>query len=263
MLAFETELARASLSNEERRDPRAVYHKMELARFEQSMPAFAVGEYLHDAGLTDIKVLNVVAPAYFEQLNKLLASTDLQTLKTFIRWNMLRRAPGLAMPRAVDDEQFHFYGQILSGQPEQQVRWKRCVEEVDQQMGEALGQVYVAQHFSAADTQRTLLLAADIEAAMGRDIDQLPWMSEATKAQAKEKLHAIANKIGYPDTWRDYSSLKIVRGDAFDNTVEAARFEEHRQLAKIGKPVDRGEWMMSPPTVNACRHSATAVLRRA
>ncbi len=251
VLAFETELAKASLSNEERRDPRAVYHKVELAKFEQSLPAFSVGSYLKDAGLTDIQSLNVVSPAYFEQLNKLLASTDLPTLKTFIRWNMLRHAPVLAMPSAIDDESFHFYGQILSGQPEQQVRWKRCVQQVDQEMGEALGQVYVAQHFSAADKQRTQLLAADIEASMGRDIDQLPWMSDATKVQAKEKLHTISNKIGYPDTWRDYSSLKIVRGDAFDNAVEAGRFEEHRELAKIGKPVDRGEWMMSPPTVNA------------
>ncbi len=251
VLAFETELAKASLSNEERRDPRAVYHKVELAKFEQGMTSFGVASYLKDAGLTDLQSLNVVSPAYFEQLNKLLASTDLQTLKTFIRWNMLRHAPVLAMPTPMDDEAFHFYGQVLSGQPEQQARWKRCVQEVDQQMGEALGQVYVAQHFSPEDKQRTQLLASDIEAAMGRDIDQLPWMSDATKVQAKEKLHTIANKIGYPDTWRDYSSLKIVRGDAFDNALEAGRFEEHRELAKIGKPVDRGEWMMSPPTVNA------------
>jgi endothelin-converting enzyme/putative endopeptidase len=152
---------------------------------------------------------------------------------------------------ALDQESFHFYGQILSGQPEQQPRWKRCVEEVDQQLGEALGQVYVEQYFSAQDKQRTRLLAADVEAAMDRDIDQLPWMSDATKAQAKLKLKAVTNKIGYPDTWRDYSSLTIVRGDAFGNALRAAQFETHRDLAKIGKPVDHGEWYMSPPTVDA------------
>lgn len=251
VLAFETELAKASLSEEDRRDPHSIYHKTDLTQFEASMTAFDVAAFLRDSGVTNVQFLNVATPTYFAKLNGLLTSTDLGTLKTYIRWTMLRRAPSLALPDAFDDENFHFYGQILSGQPQQQVRWKRCVEQVDQQLGEALGQVYVAQRFSSEDKQRTLLLAQDVEAAMGRDIDQLPWMSEATKVQAKQKLHGVANKIGYPDTWRDYSSLKIVRGDALGNAVRAAEFEQQRELTKIGKPVNRGEWMMSPPTVNA------------
>ena len=251
VLDFETELAKASMSTEERRDPRSVYHKMELAKLAASMPAFDVSAFLNDAGVSNVQTLNVVTPAYFAKLNELLVATDLGVLKTYIRWTMLHRAPSLAVPDALDAEDFHFYGQILSGQPQQQARWKRCVQEVDRQLGEALGQVYVAQRFSSDDKQRTLLLAADVEAAMGRDIDQLPWMSDATKAQAKEKLHGIKNKIGYPDAWRDYSSLKIIRGDALGNSIRSAEFERQRELGKIGKPVDRGEWMMSPPTVNA------------
>jgi putative endopeptidase len=251
VLAFETALAKASLSNEERRDPHSILHKTELAKFEQAMPAFDVGVFLQDVGVTPAHPLNIATPAYFTQLNQLIASTELSTLKTYIRWSMLRHAPGLAVPDALDQEDFRFYGQILSGQPEQPPRWKRCAQEVDHQLGEALGQVYVAQHFSPADKQRALLLATDVEAAMGRDIDQLPWMSDATKVQARQKLHAITNKIGYPDTWRDYSSLSIARGDAFGNALRVAEFNQHRDLAKIGKPVDRGEWFMTPPTVDA------------
>jgi endothelin-converting enzyme/putative endopeptidase len=251
VLDFETELAKASLSNEERRDPVALYHKTQLTAFSQTLSNFDLKTFLRDTGVGEVASMNVETPAYFARLNQLLASTDLATLKTFIRWNMLRDAPGLVMPAAFDQESFHFYGQILSGQPEQQPRWKRCVQQVDRQLGEALGEVYVAQYFSAQDKQRTQLLAADVEAAMGRDIDQLPWMSDVTKAQAKLKLKAVTNKIGYPDAWRDYSSLTIARDDAFGNAVRAAQFEQHRELAKIGKPVDHGEWFMSPPTVNA------------
>jgi len=251
VLNFETELAKASMSNEERRDPHSIYHKTQFAAFEQILPAFNVSSFLHELGVAPVLSLNDATPAYFARLNQLIASTDLGTLKTFIRWNMLRSAPVLALPAAIDDETFHFYGQVLSGQPEQPVRWKRCVQQVDQDLGEALGQVYVAQYFSAEDKQRTLQLAQDVEAAMDRDIDQLSWMSDATKREAKIKLHAVTNKIGYPDTWLDYSSLTITRGDALGNAVRAAQFEVHRDLAKIGKPVDRGEWFMTPPTVNA------------
>ncbi len=251
VLAFETELAKASLSNEERRDPKAIYHRTELAVFEKETPAFSIATFLKESDAPAISSLNVATPAYFKRMNDLLASTDLATLKTYLRWRLIHNAPVLAMPESIDNEAFQFYGAILSGQPEQQARWKRCVGEVDRDMGEALGQVYVAQRFSPADKQRTLVLAQDVEAAMGRDIDQLSWMSAATKIEAKQKLHTVANKIGYPDKWRDYSSLTIVRGDALNNAWHARQFEEHREIQKIGKPIDRGEWGMSPPTVNA------------
>ena len=171
--------------------------------------------------------------------------------KAYLRWAVIQRLPPTALPQAFDQESFAFYGKILEGQPEQKPRWKRCVAMTDDALGEALGQVYVEQRFSPEDKQRTLQMTRGVEAAMGQDIEQLSWMSAATKASAEDKLHAVANKIGYPDKWRDYSTLTITRGDALGNALRAANFEQNREIAKIGKPVDRGEWGMSLPTVNA------------
>jgi putative endopeptidase len=251
VLKIETELAKHSLSNVERRDPQILYHKMTLAKFEGATPNFAFARYLRALDTPQVDALNVTVPAFFTGLNEVLAATDLDSLKTYLRWAAIRQTPGTALPEALDAESFNFYGKILEGQPEQQPRWKRCVRSTDRALGEALGQVYVAQRFSPQDKQRTLELTHDIESAMGRDIDQLEWMSPETKTRAKEKLHAVANKIGYPDKWRDYSSLSVVRGDALGNAERAAAFEEHREINKIGKPIDRGEWGMTPPTVNA------------
>jgi len=251
VLKIETELAKHSLSNVERRDPQVLYHKMTLASFESSAPNFAFAKYLRALDTPAVESLNVAEPKFFTGLNEVLASTDLDSLKTYLRWAAIRQTPGTALPQALDEESFSFYGKTLEGQPEQQPRWKRCVRSTDRALGEALGQVYVAQRFSPQDKQRTLALTHDIEAAMGQDIDQLDWMSPATKIRAKEKLHSVANKIGYPDKWRDYSSLEVVRGDALGNARRASAFEVHREINKIGKPVDRGEWGMTPPTVNA------------
>ena len=251
VLTFETELAKASMDEEQRRDPKNMYHRTALNTFEQQISAFSFAAFLKGSDAPPITSLNVVSPAFFDRLNQLIASTDLATLKTYLRWVLLHDTPVLAMPGAIDHEVFHFYGATLSGQPEQQARWKRCVNDIDHNMGEALGQVYVAKRFTPEDKQRTLLLAQDVEAAMGRDIDQLSWMSAETKIKAKEKLHTIANKIGYPDKWRDYSSLTIVRGDALGNAWHERQFAEHHDITKIGQPLDRGEWHMSPPTVDA------------
>ncbi|WP_158751115.1 M13 family metallopeptidase [Acidobacterium sp. S8] len=251
VLKIETELASHSLSNVDRRDPKALYHKMTLASFDSSAPGFAFTTYLRARNAPDVSSLNVVVPGFFTGLNQVLASTDIDDLKTYLRWAAIRETPSTTLPQALDVESFNFYGKILEGQPEQQPRWKRCARATDRALGEALGQVYVEQRFSPKDKQRTLELTHDIEAAMGSDIDQLAWMSPETKTRAKEKLHDVANKIGYPDKWRDYSTLTVERGDAFGNAQRAATFEEKRQINKIGKPVDRGEWGMTPPTVNA------------
>ncbi|HVW79091.1 MAG TPA: M13 family metallopeptidase [Alloacidobacterium sp.] len=251
VLKIESQLAHVSLSNVERRDPKALYHKMTLAGFEQSTPQFAFDRYLRTLDTPPVSSLNVTVPAFFTGLNQILTSTDIAALKTYMRWAAIRQTPGTALPQSLDEESFNFYGKILEGQPEQQPRWKRCARSTDRALGEALGQVYIAQRFSPQDKQRTTELTHDVEAAMDRDIDHLDWMSTETKARAKQKLHAVANKIGYPDKWRDYSSLQIVRGDALGNAHRAAAFEEHRQINKIGKPIDRGEWGMTPPTVNA------------
>jgi endothelin-converting enzyme/putative endopeptidase len=251
VLNLETALASYSLSNVERRDPASLYHMMNLAKFDSSTPSFSFVRFLHDVEALPVDSLNVAEPAYFAGLNQLLASTSLDEWKTYLRWALIHHLPGTALPQALDKESFDFYGKVLDGQPEEKTRWKRCVSATDEALGEALGQVYVEQRFSPKDKQRTLELTRDVEAAMGRDIEQLDWMSAATKARAEEKLHAVANKIGYPDKWRDYSTLMVTRGDAFGNNLRAAAFEEKRDIAKIGKPVDRGEWDMSPPTVNA------------
>ena len=195
--------------------------------------------------------MNVANPEFFKGLNALLAATDLETIKTYLRWQLLNSTPSYVLPQAFDHEDFDFYGRKLRGQPEQRARWKRCVQATDTGLGEALSQVYVAQEFSAANQQATTQMVKDIEAAMDEDIDTLDWMSPTTKVRAKEKLRAVADKIGYPDHWRDYSSLTIERDDAFGNAVRATEFESRRQLAKIGKPVDRGEWLITPATVDA------------
>ena len=250
-LKIETELAKHSLTNVERRDPQALYHKMTLAKFESTAPDFAFTRYLHALNAPSVDSMNVAVPGFFTGLNQVLATTDLNSLKAYLRWAVIRQTPGTALPQALDEESFNFYSKILEGQPEQRPRWKRCVRSTDRALGEALGQVYVAERFSPEDKQRTLALTQDIESAMSRDIDQLEWMSPETKTRAKEKLHSVANKIGYPDKWRDYSSLHVERGDALGNVERAASFEAHREINKIGKPVDRGEWGMTPPTVNA------------
>ncbi|HEX6494967.1 MAG TPA: M13 family metallopeptidase [Acidobacteriaceae bacterium] len=251
VLALETKLATASLSREEMRDPAKLYHPTELVSFRTQLGAFDVDSYLHTLGTPAFTSLNVATPGYFESLNKILPQTDLASLKALLRWNLLHSTPGTALPATLDNEQFAFYGKTLQGQPEQQVRWKRCVEAVDGELGEALGRVFVARQFTPQDKTRTTAIMSDIEAAMGRDIQQLDWMSAPTKAKAEDKLKAVTNKIGYPDRWRDYSTLTITRGDGVGNARRAAAFEHHRVLARIGRPTDKQEWDMSPPTVNA------------
>jgi putative endopeptidase len=251
VLRLETALAGVSLSAVERRDPANLYHKVDLSKLDSNTPQFSFVHFLRAAHAPAVESLNVSVPGYFSGLNQLLGSTSLDDWKTYLRWALIHHLPTTALPQALDHESFDFYGKVLEGQPEQKVRWKRCVSGTDEALGEALGQVYVAQRFSPKDKQRTLELTHDVEAAMGRDIEQLSWMSPTTKARAEEKLHEVANKVGYPDKWRDYSTLIVTRGDALGNALQAAAFEERRDIAKIGKPVDRGEWGMSPPTVNA------------
>jgi putative endopeptidase len=251
VLKLETSLAGFSLSTVERRDPSSLYHKTDLAKLDSSTPSFSFVRFLRAAQVPPVQSLNVTEPGYFAGLDKLVASTSLDDWKTYLRWALVHHIPSTALPQPLDRERFAFYGKVLEGQPEQKTRWKRCVASTDGALGEALGQVYVAQRFSPQDKERTLALTHDLEAAMGRDIEQLSWMSATTKARAEEKLHDVANKIGYPDKWRDYSTLAVSREDALGNALRAAAFEQKRQIAKIGKPVDRGEWAMSPPTVNA------------
>ena len=248
---LETALAKGSMDITSRREPKNIYHLMGLADLEKLTPGLDWPRLLSEAHFPEVKEINVAAPDFFKALNTLLDTTDLKTIKGYLRWQLIASTESTALPKALDEENFDFYGRKLRGQPEQQARWKRCVQATDGALGEALGQVYVAQEFPPSSKAATLQMVHDIESAMNQDLDGLDWMSPATKARAKAKLHAIADKIGYPDHWRDYSKLTVERDDAYGNSQRAAIFESLRQAAKIGKPVDRGEWGMSPPTVNA------------
>jgi endothelin-converting enzyme/putative endopeptidase len=250
ILDLETALAKGSQGNVERRDPDKVYHMMALTRFSATAPAIDTAKYVQLMGSPSITELNVVSPDFFPALNKAIADTDLGTLKAYMRAH-LADSFSMRLPHAFDQENFDFYGRKLTGTPEQQARWKRCVQGTDSALGEALGKLYVAQYFTPDMKASTLGEVQDIEAAMGKDIDDIDWMSPETKVKAKEKLHAVADKIGYPDKWRDYSKLEIKAGDAIGNSMRSREFEVAYQLNKIGKPVDRQEWQMTPPTVNA------------
>ncbi|HEY3704965.1 MAG TPA: M13 family metallopeptidase [Terracidiphilus sp.] len=251
VMELETSLAKNSLDVTSQRDPNNIYHMTSVDDFQKMVPALDWKVFFQDTGTPPIEKLNVTYPPFFKALNSLIESTDLDTIKTYLRWQLINATPSTALPEKFDEEHFNFYGKTLSGQQQQQPRWKRCVQATDGALGEALGEVYVKQAFPPSSKQATQQMVRDIENAMDKDLDTLDWMSAATKVKAREKLHAIANKIGYPDKWRDYSSLKVERGDALGNAIRAMEFENHRLLNKIGKPVDRGEFGMSPPTVNA------------
>jgi endothelin-converting enzyme/putative endopeptidase len=251
VMASETTLAEVSMDVTSQRDPNNVYHMVPVSQLARLAPNVAWNRFFVATGAPGVAELNVANPDFLKGLNALIGSTDLDTIKTYLRWQLINATPGQMLPQALDDEKFDFYGRKLKGQPEQRVRWKRCVNATDTALGEALGEVYVRQEFLSSSKKGTLDMVHDIEAALDQDIDSLDWMSQATKIKAKQKLSAVANKIGYPERWRDYSELSVIRGDAFGNATRATEFENRRQLAKIGKPVDRGDWDMSPPTVNA------------
>ena len=250
IMEFETALARISMGNVERRNPEAIYHLMPVAKFAADVTNVHVDLFLKQAGVPPVTELNVAAPAFFTGINQLLATTSMDTLKNYMRVH-LADSVASRLPHAFDEEHFDFYSHKLQGIPEQQARWKRCVNATDGALGEVLGKVYVEQYFAGDSKQKTLREVQQIEAAMGQDLEQLTWMSPATKAKAQEKLRAVVDKIGYPDKWRDYSALSVKPGDSLGNALRARDFESSYQLAKIGKPVDKGLWDFSPPTVNA------------
>ncbi len=250
IMAFETQLAKASMDVTTRRDPDKVYHLVPIAEINKSFPMGTFGQFedaIHSPHVTEINDAN---PDFIPALVKLVRETDIDTLRAYMRFHVISEHAG-SLAKPFDDAHFDFYGHDLEGTTQQRARWKRCSGAVDGALGEALGEVYVKQYFAGDSKTKMLTMVHDIETAMDHDIDQLDWMSPATKVRAKEKLNGIANKIGYPDHWRDYSSLTVKPDDAVGNSDRATAFENDRQLAKIGKPVDHLEWGMSPPTVNA------------
>jgi endothelin-converting enzyme/putative endopeptidase len=250
VLAIETALAKASLDRVSRRDPARLYHPMTVNELSKLSPMFDWNQYFISTGAPHFNSLNVTVPDFVKGLNEVFAQAELNDIKTYLTWRMLSVAAPM-LPKAFVDESFDFYGKTLTGTQELKARWKRCVRRVGYDLGEALGQFYVAENFPPDAKQRVLDMVHAIEEALHSDIQGLPWMTETTKKQALAKLAAVQNKIGYPEKWRDYSLLVILRGDALGDALRATQFENHRQLMKIGQPVDRNEWGMSPPTVNA------------
>jgi putative endopeptidase len=250
VLNVETALAKGSGDRVERREPERVYHKMPVTEWQSLTPSFSFTRYLTSVGAPALDSLNVAEPNFFKALDAELKSASVDDLKTYLRWHLVH-SQAESLPKAFQDENFNFYGKTLRGTKELQPRWKRCVAAVDSDLGEALGRVFVEKYYPPEAKARTLKMVNQLEAALHQDISELPWMSEVTKKQALVKLAAIQNKIGYPAKWRDYTALKVERGDALGNSLRANAFEVHRQLAKIGKPLDKQEWQMTPPTVNA------------
>ncbi len=250
VMAIETRLAKGSMDRVARRDPLKLDHPMKRAQLKALAPKLDFEGYLSSANAPSFDQLNVSTPDFFKGLNDAISAVPINDWKIYLRWHLIH-ALASALPAKFVDEDFGFYGKILRGAKEQQARWKRCVVATDTSLGEALGQRYVEENFGQENKSRTLELVRTIEHALERDMTTLPWMTDATKKRALEKLRAIANKIGYPDKWRDYSSVEIVRDDYLGNTLRARAFEHRRRLNEVGKPTDRNEWRMTPPTVNA------------
>ena len=250
ILALETEMAKNSMSRVERRDPDKTYNMRTLVELQKSTPNFDWNTYFKNAGAPTIESLNVGMPDYIAALGKIISKTDLETLKDYLRWKVIHGSASM-LSSDLDAENFNFYGNYLYGQEVQQPRWRRVLDATSGCLGEAVGQLYVEKHFPAEAKARMLELVGNLRVALGERIKNLEWMSEDTKAKALVKLDAFNVKIGYPDKWKDYSKYEVTPESYFENVHRAIRFENERDMAKIGKPVDKDEWFMTPQTVNA------------
>ena len=250
VMRIETALAKVSLDNVTLRDPDAVYHKKAVAELLALSPAFDWNKYFAASGAPKFDQIDVSMPEFVKGFNQVLQDESLDNIKAYISWKVLNLSAAL-LSKPFVDENFEFNGKVLTGAKQLRPRWRRCVNFTDGDLGEALGKAYVDKTFGAEGKARMLKMVHALEESLQKDITELPWMTDATKQAALVKLKGIENKIGYPDKWRDYSTLKIVRGDAVGNSLRANEFENKRQYAKIGKPVDKTEWQMTPPTVNA------------
>ncbi|MEP6817881.1 MAG: M13 family metallopeptidase, partial [bacterium] len=250
VMALETNLAAASMTRVERREPANLYHRMMVAQMHDVAPGFDWPTYFKAIGVPPKTDVNVEAPEFFKAMNTQLSSVPIADWQTYLRWHLINTT-AVALSSKFVDEDFNFKGKVLQGTQENQPRWKRCVAGTDRALGEALGEVYVKKAFPPAAKARALEMVRNLEAALKSDITTLRWMSEPTRKLAIVKLDAFLNKIGYPEKWRDYSSLKVDRSSYLNNRFSANAFGKRRDLNKIGKPVDKTEWGMSPPTVNA------------
>jgi putative endopeptidase len=250
VMQIETALAKGSMDRVAMRDPANRYHMMSVADLQKLSPNYDWTVYLDGIGMPQVKDIDVMSPGYVTTVNQMLTTQPLQAIKAYLRWHALHEAAPL-LSKPFEDENFAFFSQTLQGQKEEQPRWKRCTRLTDRALGEAVGQDWVKQNFPPDAKANMEKLVHALEASMAADLKTLPWMSDATKAEARMKLDAITDKIGYPSHWRDYSSVVVKRDDLLGNVERADWFEEKRDLDKLGKPVDPTEWGMTPPTVNA------------
>jgi len=255
VMDIETKLAEASLDRVKMRDPKNRDHKMKVSELTALAPNLEFQHFFSSANVPAFSEVNVVPPDFFQQVNSAIRTIPLSDWKSYLRWQTVHAAAAMLSEPFVRED-FDFFGRYLSGQQELQPRWKRCVRFTDELLGEALGQPYVTETFGSQGRARMLEMVDALEKALGADIKDLPWMTADTRKQAEIKLKAITNKIGYPDHWRDYSSVDIRPNDLLGNTERAREFEVHRERNKIGRPVDKSEWEMSPPTVNAYYQAA-------
>ena len=250
VMAIETAMAKASLSRTDLRDPEKRYHIYTLAQLDQVAPNFDWTAYFWQSGIRPFSTLNVGTPDFFKELNTLIASEPLPSWKSYLRWHVLH-GQAADLPKAFFDENFQFFQHTLGGMKEPRARWKICTSKTDEALGEAVGQDWVKQNFPPAAKDSTEKLVTALEKALGDDIKTLPWMSDATKQAAEQKLALFRRKIGYPDKWRDYSSVKVNRTTWIEDLHHSAVYERDYNFNKLGKPVDEKEWGMTPPTVNA------------
>ncbi len=249
VLRIETALAKGATPRVELRDPEKRYHIQTLAQLQASTPDYKWADYF-GALRTPVTSLNNSTPDFFKAMDAEVQSASVDDLKSYMRWHVVHAQAG-NLSKPFDEENFSFFAKTLAGQQEQAPRWKRCTQATDRALGEAVGQDWVAKNFTPAAKANMQELVHQLEAALGEDIQGLDWMGPATKVEAQKKLAAFRDKIGYPETWRDYSSVTVKRDDRVGNAERVSVFDDRRDLAKIGKPVDEKEWGMTPPTVNA------------
>ena len=250
VIDLETAMAKAQMDNVKRRDPKNINNKMSLAQLRELTPAIDWDGYLKAVNAPPSDHYIVSSPDFFRAENKLIEERPLSDWQTYLRWQVIHRSAQY-LTKALVMEDFDFFAHTLAGAEAQLPRWRRCVNAADRDLGEALGQAYVDRAFPPESKARTLEMVHNIETALSGDIQGLAWMSPETKQQAMVKLKGIEDKIGYPSHWRDYSAVKITRDSWLENVAQASSFEFERWVRKIGKPVDRGEWNMTPPTINA------------
>jgi putative endopeptidase len=250
VMDLETSLAQVSKKAEDLRDPQANYHVMTLTQLDALTPHISWETYFQNTGVPSLTSADISQPDFFKGVDGAMTSVSLADWKIYLRWHLIHRAAPSLSAKFVD-ENFNFYGHTLTGTPQNLPRWRRCVQRTDAQLGEALGQYYVKRNFPPEAKARALVMVKNIMAALRADLMTLDWMSPATRAAAQKKLDEFTLKIGYPDKWRDYSAYHVDRTSYTGNMLRGDAFEFERQMAKVGKPVDRTEWEMSPPTVNA------------